>query len=293
MALKVNIFYQSGTNGWTETYYIPSATDPIAWIAANGQSTTLKNFVSFRAPLTSIVAIRASQVGAPRVTYTRFTFGDPLLVGTAGIVSGGGPDTTGAAARMSMIAGAGQTRQLWIRGLRDIDISRDGNGNSVASANLTNGFNNMYNALAGWGFAIQNVVVPPNGGLVWYPVQTVAPDAANPTTQSFLATTTAPVGGLAAFPALYIRGIPTDNLPGLPTKISVTGVTATGTVGFTIPYAFRGKVNPQPVAKMKCCVLQYNYNTITKWEFEQFTTRKTGRPTFLSRGRARTKVGRQ
>ena len=70
MALKVVFFYNQASRGWTETFYSTSSTTPIQFVNGNFTPKFYSDLVAFRNQLTYLYAVRVSNVGSPRLSWT-------------------------------------------------------------------------------------------------------------------------------------------------------------------------------------------------------------------------------
>jgi hypothetical protein len=282
--LKVVLFYNQGQRGWTETYYANGAS-PTVWAQQFATYNYWTPFTNMRANDVTLVEVRVSQIGSPRVTYSLpFQLASENAYGSD--ASEFVQDTYGEDALLLVRSATGIPRHLWLRGLPNILIVYSQGGSPAPPALLISLIAQMQAQILQMGLQVQNVVVPGPTSNLWNPVlsATASPSVGNPLTT--LVTTSQPIG-VTAGSNLYFQGIPRNILPGFPRIIPVTGVVQTGSVWDNfVPYLFRGPTAVVYPNKMKFCALQYTYPQIASVAFETYGVRKTGRPSGLPRGRA-------
>jgi hypothetical protein len=294
MPLKIVMFYNQVAEGWTETYYVNTLQDPYSYIFSitNPQ---LQPLVTFRHSSVYIYAIRATTIGGIRQSYTYFYPGSAQLTGQPVGIAFGIPAPVGQLAwagpssedlHCTLIDINNHKRPLYLRGLNQVDVIRNPNGQSAPSPYLAGGIKAMNTALMKLGWCIQYENRPPNNGLVWNQVMTVAPTAAgSPFSQLTLAN--APVGIVPGQTQIVFQGIPTDYLPGFP---RITIPVAAGGMAITVPWLFRANSTPYQPQKMKYTVVNNGYGQIIGTIPGEFSERKTGRAFGVPRGRSRAKV---
>jgi hypothetical protein len=290
MACKVVFFYNQGASGWTETYYSTQSTANGA--VASITPALLKAAIACRAPGTQLFAIRGSVVDVlPRSSITLF-FGNTYIVPPqAG--DDKQPDIVGTDALMSLSGASFQPqRKLYLRGLNDFNTLRGASFNSEPTGLLIKGIDLMMKNVVACGLAIRYGIRPPTSPLVWYPVLKVGPFGSSPNWS------TVNVQGLPTWTAgtqLLFEGVPKNHIPGFPRLgvLRVNAIPSTVTVGTTdliIPYLYRSDVDEYHPPAMRVTQNVYGYAAIGGWQFESFTTHKTGRAFGVARGRSRAVV---
>ena len=285
MALKLTLFFNMNQQGWTETWYHPSSLDPVAFI--NGlQDAFYQASVAFRGPNVLLYAIRASVVG------TRKNYSYPLQrYNYTGPPSGGAGDyqeDVATDAVFKIYGQLGQKRHVFFRGLRDLDVEKTLDGADNPSARLTKLVGLWIAQLAAYNLSIQYLVKPPNGGLVYYPVDIVAPFSATSPNSNLAVPVPVPLGGTSGI--LLFQGIPRNDLPGFPKQVAPISQTGTTPNTVMIPYRYRAQTATYSPQKLKFCILTYAYDVVSFPEFVSFSERKTGRAFGASRGRSRVAV---
>lgn len=297
MPLKVTLFYQQASQGWTETWYYGDA-DPKVFINTLLTSDMLNAAVNFRSSLTYLTAGRATGIGGSKISYTRAYGASYRGKSIVGVDIN--PDVVQSDAVVAVDALQVGRKRMFIRGLNDADIKRQGDGTDVPAGNLVAGMTNYLNAFANASMKIRILQQPPDGGLAWLPVISVNPVAGVPT-QTDIRTTGAAVAPLAAGGYVRISRVPTDTLPGFPTKAQIIQLNPGAVDGVRISYTLRGGAAVFPPT-MQITAIAYSYQTISRVAtgllslggtpliIERFSAHKTGRPFGLLRGRARSKV---
>jgi len=297
MACKVTFFYEQVGSGWSETWY-HNNNDPKSLVQTVLTANVLKRAVDFRHPLTFLKAARATRIGTPKESYTR-SFGTDYHGLGAGLVEVG-PDVVSADAVLKVDAQQMGKKRMFIRGLNDEDIRRSSVGKDVPSGSLQAGLTNYLNVMSQNAFCIRVLQQPPAGGLVWFPVTSVAAVAGIPT-QVDVKTADEVAAPVAVGGSVRFSRVPGDSLPGFPPQAVVLALNPGGVNGVRISYNLRGGDTVFP-ASMRLIHLAYEFQPIggvatgffsaiaNPLTIERFSAHKTGRPFGLLRGRARSKV---
>lgn len=292
MPLKIVLFYNQGSEGFTETYYSPSTAQPFDYL--NGIALPrLYPLVAFRHSSVSLYAIRATLLGANRVSSTYFLPVSDKLSGTFRNNPDGvdpplqGADVSSTDAYCQITGELGASRPLYVRGLNDPDVIRNGILASTPSPNLVKGLASMQSALIALSWAIQKESRPPTAPLIWALVGTVAPLGTN---TSRLTLNVAIPNLVVGTSQVVFQGIPKDDIPGFPRIVVPFAATVVAPFTLDVAYTFRGKVDPYIPAKMKVCLVINTYDPITVLRFARFGERKTGRAFGVPRGRSRAAV---
>jgi len=297
MASKITFFFEQVGSGWTETWYHNNSA-PDTVVKTFLTADILNRAVKFRHRLTYLKAARATGIGGSKLSFTR-SYGNDYHGSDIG-TGDSGPDIVSSDAVVAVDAIQVGRKRMFVRGLNDEDIRRSSVGRDVPSGNLTAGLINYLNAMSQAGFALRILDQPPNAGLVWSPVTSVKAVVGIPTMVDVktIDDVAAPivVGGNVRF-----SRVPTDSLPGFPSKAKVIAMNPGGVAGVRISYTLRGGVEVFPPS-MQLTNLSYSYPIVAgvgagfftlvsnPLVIERFSEHKTGRPFGLLRGRARSKV---
>jgi hypothetical protein len=291
--LKVVFFYTQATRGWTETYYANGST-PATWVQAN--QALLNNpfdIMNIRATDVILQEIRVSAIGSPRITYSLpLNYQSPNALEDPATTNYD-QDSFGTDALLLVRSAAGIPRHIWLRGIPEIYVAYDEEGNPTPPAEFLQRVASFQSALLKLGMMIQNANVPPTGSPLWFTVAFVNANAVGGSPSSVLNVPTLPTM-TSPYGQICFQGIPKNDLPGFPrilNPISLNAGTPLATI--TVPYRYRGSDPETYTPKMKFFVLNYQYNLITTVQFELYSSRKTGRPTNLPRGRAPAVVKRR
>jgi hypothetical protein len=289
MALKVVMFYNEGTRGWTETYYVNSS-DPALWLKTYATSSNLRPFIYWRPPTVQLFDVRASLIGSPRVTSSYIGPNLPQSGSSSAVLQ-----TTASEDLLIIIySDSGLPRHLWIRGLPSVYVVYDKQGYAAFPADLRAWVGGMISSMQAMQMCIRNTQVPLPNSNAWYYVSEI--ESTQIANQAYSILTTGP--GLpygAPWPPIYCLGIDRNQLPGFPRIITPvnSATSGPGNWTFTVPYLFRAPTDPYYPKKMRFCQLVYAYYPITSYSLEDYGTRKTGRPTDVPRGRAPSVIKRQ
>jgi len=284
MPCKMTIFFNMFGGGFSETFYHPND-DPFN-LAGVTPNSLYQLAAKFRYVGCIIKAVRFSRVGGqrrsilvrpyPKAQGTRFSALDP------------GPDPISTTAVYNLYSTGQAKRNIWCRGLADLDIKRDAFGNDEESATLQQMRNEYFQALFTAGFRIQFLQRPPDAGLVWRKIAQINHSVSvDPNRASFIPSVAAPA--LAVGDVLSVTGVP-SNLPHFPRKFEIISITAVdGVNNYTFAYQLPGGVSVGP-KNMRVTPYVVTYENISQWNFVRFGEHKTGRPFGSLRGRARAAV---
>lgn len=267
-------FFQEFAQGWTEEWHWGGTdiTTAVSFFKSLSYALLLP-----RSSDTQLLALRASQVDPPvsRVTQ-RLPINLPGQRPPKAILGTGAEDVAGTCALMSGLYNDGSNRPTMIRGLADDDVTRDPNtGAAVPSPALSAALNSLASTLASLSMAQRRQSkLAPNVPVFSVQAGTVAgyTDLVGPTNVSFA------IGDHVKF-----TGVPLVVLPWLK-GVWVLTATAPTLVSIAFPFNYKNPVNP---IAMKCQLVSPLWTTFTSWQLTDFRSRKTGRPTALTRGRAR------
>lgn len=296
MNLRYTFVYQFANNGWTEEFYSqePGFPQNILWFGTLFRNRCL----AFRATGTIIQGVRVINVDAVRQGQLF-----ALATVNSAPASGATPDVTQVCALSRCNSLAGQGRPLFVRGLRDDITVRNADGSTQTTgplgnllASYYNVFNNSLNSTPTW--CVRYLQNARTSGSMPIPVLSVVPAVDYPgQTQLNLGPYAGPDGftGPPWTPAV-LSGVPQHDLPGLRGTVPVTFFgpgTPPASARLVVPYTMPANatvVNPRKMFVRRAVFLYSPINNIT---FQRLTSRDTGRPFALSRGRGQRRVSRR
>jgi len=297
MPCKLTFFFEQVGSGWSETWY-HNTNDPKTLIKTIVNADVLKRAVTFRHTLTYLKAARATVIDLNKESYTAGYGSD--YHGFSGGLTETGPDVVSADAVLKVEGQQSGSKRMFIRGLNDEDIRRNGVGKDTPSGALQAGLTNYLNIMATNAFCIRKITNPPTGGIVWVNVTSVKAVAGVPTQVDVL-TSEDTVAPIAVGARVRFSKVPQDTLPGFPPNATVLLMNPLGVSGVRISYTLRGGVQVFPPS-MRLIHQAFEYQAVggvavgffslvsNKLNIERFSAHKTGRPFGLLRGRARSKV---
>jgi hypothetical protein len=280
MALKVTLFFNQFTNGWTETYYT-IGTDPYAYINQLNIPILANQALYFRAAGTYLYAIRASLIGGQRLNYSQ-VFGQQYASPATLL---GDADYPSIDVLVKISTPIAIKRYFWFRGLEEVDTTIV-DGVQTISAAIRQALFRYINFLTNNCSAmIQYYQRPPAGGLFWTPVAQITP-AGGPTQPFSFVQVAAGFGFTASYlQRIAFVGKPVDLLPGFPVRTYVANFVAGPPPVITVPYLYRGPGPIEYPTKMKVVVQVPQYQSFGTPVIERITSHKTGRAFGVSRGR--------
>jgi hypothetical protein len=284
---KITFVYEQGKSGFTEVFY-RSATTPQE--AANTISASrISSFLGIRIGGTILRAIKATEVSGLRKSYIR-TMNMQFPAGA--LISSGAftqtvatPDVTAVCAQLRFGFNGGGSRIVNVRALGDVDTLRSVTFNDVPSSRLQQLISD-YAAAVVVDFKGQRLVDAGVAGFPWIPAASIA---AHPTNPAWSRIT---VGSQTQFSAigdlLYFRGVDRAIFPGLRGVFRLVSVPTSTTLD--IGYKYREAVSSTGFTDTQVRKAAYTYPALIGAgyadTFVALTTRKTGRPIGLRRGRA-------
>jgi hypothetical protein len=279
--IKITIYFNQSSAGFSETFYA-NGSDP--YVLANSLTPAFyQRAVQFRAANTYCVGARFSSTDPPRESV--LIRPQPQPHGIPRFTTIAEPDVVSTTAVFLLGSTLPAQRRLYMRGIADMDVNRDENGQDLPSPFLINGSNTYFEALNLAGFSIKKQLRPPAGGLVWDYVTKVEASTLNPSKWTEF-TLDSGVHNVFKGDTVTFNGITTLE-PGLPSKALVINDSQVGTKWvFTIAWPLPGGVILYP-EKLKAVVSEPDLGLISTWSFERFSEHKTGRPFGSLRGRAR------
>lgn len=284
MPCKVVLFFNGVEDGWTETYY-SQVNDPFTLINSFPNS-----FYTARASGldkdSTFVAIRATNVAPPRLNYTLY-LGNKYS-GTGTVLSPSQyPAVENTDALVQFIDILGNRKKTYIRGLPTSWPQLDAQGNPNPPAPMLTFLTAWTNQLTKNALQLRNAQRPPAGApaLKWYNVVNIQ-ELSGSQSLSVLALDSDYTPVFDSVTPIVFQGIPRNNAPGFPKQCVPTSASNTTGPTVNVPWRFRAQGTEIFPQKMRFCQLRYVYNQIADYQFERFTTHKTGRPFFVPRGRA-------
>lgn len=283
------MFFTQGKRGWTETWYA-DGNDPPTVLNSALKRICLRA-VEFRAPLTTIDAIRFSVIGFPR-NFVR-TFPLQGVVSARTVTTGGEPDPVTTDAYYQVEGVTLVKRQLLLRGLLDSDVVRTSAGADIPSPALVQGVDNYLTTIYNAGWMIRQNQTPANSvAFTAVPIVSILPfGGSGGKVQVFTASSLA----LQQTPLIGMRVVGTsfkNDLPGFPTTTLIQSNGTTPSPYVIIQYRMRQTTEYFP-SNALCYPLAYYYRAVTDWRFIRFGERKTGRPFGVPRGRSKVVVSRR
>jgi len=290
MPLKITIFYNQASGGFTETWYA-NGTEPPDHLTTGVQS-ILKRAIKFRAPLTYIYAVRFSVVDSPRKSIL-FKVGQyAMKADVSPAPDQNRPDVVSTTAQYRIRDSNFNWRMLEIRGLADNSILRDDlSGVPNPQTGFLKGVEAYLNMVYNAGWYIRVAKKQSVGGLTQTQVISMQPNPLNENQTEILLTDNLNLQ-VPGFTKIRFYGVIKNDLPGFPTTATLNSKTIVFPFKVVIPYRMRGTAIYQPV-NMRALPSVYEYFAIADYSFWNFTRRDTGRPTGSQRGRARGAVRAQ
>jgi hypothetical protein len=281
--LKLVLFFNQYQAGWSETYYADGS-DPRAF-ALTITERFMQNAVNMRNAATFLKAIRVTRIEKPRSSYLVRPKSPKqgMIVGNT-LFATNGPDVPSTDAVILLQGQNAATRRIFLRGLNDVDITRDAFGNDLLSTGLNAGVTLFVKGMIAYGFKIRYMERPPNSGLAWQTVSRLSKDTTNDYNAEvkFIVDPVLAVGDTISF-----NGVPGNLLPRFPRNALILGkIIVGGVITYVVPYALPGGRAVEP-KKMQGTRLLYQWSSIEDWAFERYSEHKTGRPFGSLRGRSR------
>jgi hypothetical protein len=271
----VFVYSQPTSKGFSEVYY-RTATDIAA--ASVFQRGFLNYATAMRHPLTILQKIRVSDVLNSRNTAVI----PQNLTGTAGSTSLG-PDVTGVSAVVNLNAPQyGATRRLWLRGLTDNDVTRNGtSGADTPSPELATAITAWIRVLANNQFCVRSLYTVTTAGYQNQPLASVSGTVGSGmATFTYVGSVNIPLGS-----RILITRVSPKLLPGVNGYWTVI---AAATNQFTVRYNL-DQTPPAALTQGQVRLVAYNYGVISAntSRFDHFGTRTTGAGFTAGRGRKR------
>lgn len=281
MPTKVVLFYNLASGGFSETFYNNS--DFPQTLATNIPNSFYQKAAALRSTSCILRAARFSRIGG--IKQSILIRPSPIAQGKRGTSAMPGPDPISTTAVYSLQSVDGLVRRIFLRGLGDIDVTRDIFGNDVPSPDLVNLTNIYFGALFEQGMSIQLTNKPPALGLTWKRVIRVYHELADSGNRSWFF-------NIPNLPEFNVNDIIDfagmgPGLPKFPRRARILQKkTVDGNANYQIAYGLPGGVSVEP-QNGRCQILPKQYSPISLWYFERFSEHKTGRPFGSLRGRSR------
>jgi hypothetical protein len=281
---KLTFIYNAGLQGFSEVFYRSADT---AQAATQITQTRINKFIQMRIGGVVLVALKATEVGGLRRSYIR-TLNEVRNAGYSGSPLNpqiATPDVTAVCAQIRLGFEGGGSRIVNVRALGDVETIRNQNFIDNPSGVLRDAINNYLSAVTP-DFLGQKLVDSSENGFPWIPVASLE---AHPTNSSWTRVNVLNNAQInAANQLVYFSGVDRAVFPGLRGQFRVVEPPTATT--FTIPYRYREAVALTTVRNMNVRRAVYTYPALVGRNFDdtfvRLTTRKTGRPFGLLRGRA-------
>jgi len=288
MALKVVLFYEQAARGWTETWYTPGTTLPVS--LPNACDRLAKAGIAMRAQGTTLTYVRYSVVGT-RQSFL-FRMGSTYVAPTCS-PEFCSEDVVTTCLMTKFYTSDGKKRFIWLRGLRDSNVTRNGNGDSVPAGALLAQLNSYTAAVKGGNFQIRFLEQPTEfPAIVKAPITLIGPNPLDITKTDIFIKGALPVTWIPNKTILRIIGVSQDQCPGMPRTALIFSTAPVGGVGVTIPYNLRNQSTVKP-PNGNLFEVVYQYADVYDSEWQYFGEHKTGRPFGVPRGRASVRVRAQ
>lgn len=273
----VFVYSQPQNRGWTETYYRTAADLASAAIIPGALFLALARP---RHPLTSIVKVRVSDVANNRNSLVRTL---NLAVSGTPLATDPGPEINSTSAVLNLVSTApASTRRLWLRGLYDSDVRRNGsNGVDAPSPGLRADMTGLIAELAADGFTIRSLVRTGTAPNIYQQISQVSgATGAGLTVISYIGTSAPAVND-----RVNLSQLSPKLFPGLNGTYTVLAV---GSQTFTIRYNL-DYTPPSVVPLGRWRPSSFNYGPIVPGlsSFLKFGSRDTGAGFSSGRGRKR------
>lgn len=286
MATQMTLFINQLDKGFSETWFHQDDNPTQLWHSL--PNSLFNQAMAFRHVSCYLRAIRMTRVGPTALGKFSQLFGYfPRLFGSRGGSSTTFEemDVTATSGVWHVTDGQGDRRNVWFRGLADIDVIRKSSGIDNPSAALEKAVNTYLTNLYTLGFGIRATLLPPAAGLTWRRIGQVSHLlSVDPNRANFTLVPDAPtlnVGDVVVFNGR------TRFLPHFPRVAEILAKqTVDGVTNYTIAYQLPGGVTVTPKS-LKLTIQARTIVRIDDWLFSKFGPRKTGRPFGLSAGRAR------
>jgi len=287
VALKIVIFYNSGSQGFSEVYYTPDNNPTV--ILESAWDNVFSKGILFRAKPCTLFACRATNYNGPNGTFTR-PLSQRFYIPAEDEDT---PATTSNDAVWTLKGIGGKSRNVSLRGLEDTAIARDVTGQDLLDATVNKLMRNYFSALADAGVGIKYQSKADPMANPEFQIQSIAAGP-QPTQNSVITLFQAIPGGWAAGTPLIFHGIPTDDAPGFPKYCKAIAVNAPNPQEIIVPYRLRSQATVFP-RNMRVRQSQFSYDAFKNGTayFIRFSERKTGRAFGALRGRSRAAVTRQ
>lgn len=289
MASRIVVYFNQANAGWSETFYtyltdIPDDINSPAW------QEFLSASLAMRAQPTILMGVRWTQLDPPNRSYF-FPVGiQNFFANQVQFLTDGPPDVVATDAWFQWNSPAiGGKRAVTIRGLPDSFVTKKSNANPDPPANFVKAYRRYFDSIAALNLQMRALQRTTTGLYVKYPVQSVT---AHPTNENWSVITTTVATGYNPLenPQVIFRGVPKNNLPGLPRITQVLAATAAAPFTITVPYRYRGAGPSVTPAKMTFQRTAYVQDNIGTYNFIRYSTRNTGRPFGSLRGRAKSVI---
>jgi hypothetical protein len=276
MNYRLSFIFRAGNSGWSEQWYLVASWAPAAVPGFILTQDFLANFLGLRGDGVILQALRINDADNPRASFLAIVnvkaddFNGPIpLTGEEPAV----------AALGYCLTATGKHRAVMVRGLIDQYVNRDPADQPVFQGGIRDGLAFYLKAILQKGLCIRYLLPADavNNPDRW--IMSMAPRVgdANATTITHVAG--APLD--EDFPVI-IHGVPRSILPGYQGPLPIYNGTNT-TVD--VPVVWRAPSTVMPVQNAYIRNALYAYDPVIDISWEDFRTKRVGRPTILTRGR--------
>lgn len=282
MAVQTALFsFEEGKQGWLESWSMEASSPGVVLPKAKNLAYAL---VQLRSTFTTITSVRVTTKALPATRLGAHA--SVRYVGTRpGFSTVEGPDPAPVAAQIGCQLAAGQFRSVLWRGLADSDVIRDPTtGYPTPPQDFITGIQDFVSVLVldNWGIAQQ---LSTNN---YVKVLDMAADPIHTGEYTIFNQNAADVPAPGAF--VHFKGFKREQLPWLKGNFLAVRQVVGQTPQFNIQLpesvqpAISGGINVQ---SMYFQVKGWSANPVISMGFQDYRSRKTGRPTALTRGRSR------
>jgi hypothetical protein len=271
---RLSFIFKAGSVGWSEQWYTVSSSGPVELTQFYRNPAWLSVFLGFRAMGVVYVGLRVNDVDVPRSGYL-----DLLNINCKDYSGPAGPGEEPAVCALGYcVTTNGNHRPVQMRGLPDGYVNRDPSDNAIMSGPLIDALNTFSDKAGVFGLGVK-VQQLPHGNNQDRQLDAMAPAANDPNSTTFTYTDPIP---LTKGQPVILHGISRKKWPGYQGVLPTQNVTPTT---FDVPVIWRAPATQ--VALRQATVRNYEYaiEPVSFITWEDFRTKRLGRPILSPRGR--------